>query len=368
MRNPDVHFHMSAIRLFAFGLPFLVLPFFAVFAQTEQQPQVLGRTTVTEVIAPVTVVDHDDRPLDGLSARQFRLFDNGKEQNIKLQTSYTPISLVIAIQANSATEAMLPPVRKVGSMLESVLVGDSGEVAVMAFDHRLRVMQDFTSDLAKLSEAVQKINPGSSSARMIDAVQEASRMLKRRPANRRRVLLLISETRDVASEGRGREALVELQLANVTVYTVNMSRLATTLTAKQQPPRPDPLPPAARSMPSNVPATPNNVAQKTGNQGGSFDAVPLMMEIFRDVKAIFIDNPVEAFTKGTGGREYHFIKQKALEEAITKISEEIHSQYLVTYSPNNAEEGGFHEIKVTVDYPSPHKVRTRPGYWVASRF
>ncbi len=86
--------------------------------------------------------------------------------------------------------------------------------------------------------------------------------------------------------------------------------------------------------------------QATGSEGGSAQFVPLMVEIFKSSKAIFVDNPVEVFTKGTGGTEFSFAKQKGLEEAIAKIGEEIHSQDLISYSPNNKAEGGFHEIEV----------------------
>ena len=40
--------------------------------------------------------------------------------------------------------------------------------------------------------------------------------------------------------------------------------------------------------------------------GGRAEFIPLMVELFKDVKAIFKDNPVEVFTKGTGGTEYSF--------------------------------------------------------------
>ena len=57
-----------------------------------------------------------------------------------------------------------------------------------------------------------------------------------------------------------------------------------------------------------------------------------------------------------------------LEDAIAKIGQEIHSQYLITYTPNNKEEGGWHDIRVTVSGRTDLKVRSRPGYWVASSF
>jgi hypothetical protein len=86
------------------------------------------------------------------------------------------------------------------------------------------------------------------------------------------------------------------------------------------------------------------------------------------VKSIFVDNPVEVFTKGTGGQQFGFVKQRGLEDAIEHIGAELHSQYLISYNPNNKEEGGFHQIKVEVAAERDLKaVRTRPGYWLGAK-
>ena len=77
---------------------------------------------------------------------------------------------------------------------------------------------------------------------------------------------------------------------------------------------------------------------------------------------LFKDNPAELFTKGTGGREFSFYRQRGLEEAIQHIGEELHSQYLISYNPNNKEEGGFHQIQVVVaGRRDVGRVQTRPG-------
>jgi VWFA-related protein len=268
-------------------------------------------------------------------------------------------------------EAVLPQVQKIGSMIQPILIGEQGEAAVLAFDHRMQVLQPFTSDADKITEAIKKLRAGSSVSAVVDAVNQSVLMLRNRPQNRRRVVLLISETRDYGSQGRARETLLGAQIHNVSVYSVNMSRLLTTLTAKAQPPRPSQLPAAAAPLPMNVPRTPTTVMQTYGTEGARAEFIPLMVELFRDVKSVFKDNPVELFTKGTGGGEYSFMRQKGLEDAISAISAELHSQYMVSYTPSNREEGGFHEITVDVTRRIPNgpaKVHVRPGYWVASKF
>ena len=281
--------------------------------QDPGQPATIFRGGVEVVQAPVLVFDRDGNYVDGLQPPQFHLFDNGKEQNINVDVTYQPISLVIVLQANAHVEGILPQVKKIGGLVAPLLIGEQGEAAIIAFDSRIRTLQDFTSDSDKITKAVKDLTAGSSSSRMIDAVGAATRMLRTRPTNRRRIILYIGETRDISSETRLREALMDLQYANIMFYPVDMSRLFSTLSAKPDPGRQDLRPPAMHPMPSGVPATPTTVAQTYGiGGGGRAEFIPLMVELFKDVKAIFKDNPVEAFTKGTGGTEYSFFKQRGL--------------------------------------------------------
>jgi VWFA-related protein len=333
----------------------------------DQQPPTTFRAGTEEVVAPVLVFDRAGGYVNGLRPDQFRLFDNSKEQNIHVDVTFTPISLVVAIQANSHVDKILPQVRRVGNLITPAIIGEQGEAALIAYDSRVRVLQDFTNDPEKITEKIKSLYAGSTSNRMIDAVAEGARMLRSRPQNRRRILLLIGETRDLASESNARQTLIDLQMYNVVLYSVDMSRLISTFSAGPQPGRPDPLPPAMRPLPPGVPATPTTVQQTYGTNTGRAEFIPLMVEIFKDVKAIFKANPVELFTKGTGGTEFSFYRQRGLEEAMQAIGEQLHSQYLVAYNPSNKEEGGFHEISIEVIGHPEYRTQTRPGYWLATK-
>ena len=235
-------------------------------------------------------------------------------------------------------------------------------MAIVGFDHRIQVMQDFTSETTKISEAMQKMTPGSSQHAVIDAVNTSIRMLTKRPKERRRVLLLIAEKRDKGSELRLREALTQAQFANVSIYSLDISTVVAALTDKGMPPRPPSIPPEAQHLPGGYPATPTTIDQNYYN--GNY--VPVLVDIFKAAKSIFVDDTLDVFTRFTGGREYAFLGEKSLEKAVSGISEELHSQYLLSYQPNNQAEGGFHDIRVVVNRPGL-EVRTRPGYWVAAR-
>ena len=317
-------------------------------------------TTTTVVVAPTTVLDKHGDYVDGLQPSDFTLYDNGKVQKISADVSFEPISLVLAVQASYSLNDILPKIQKVGNEVNDLIVGAGGEMAVLAFDHRIQTLQPFTDDGAKVSAAMKRLSTGGSSHRMIDAVEESVRMLKRRPSDRRRIIVLISEKRDSGSEARLRETLTQAELQAITIYSIDISHLAVLATGQAMPPRPDPIPATAQHLPAGGPQTPTTMDQL--HNTGSF--IPMFVEIFKGVKSIFVDDHADVFTRYTGGKEFSFLSQKSLERAVSALGQEIHHQYLLSYSPNNVAEGGFHEIRVDVNRPGL-EIRTRPGYWKA---
>src|SRR5271157_1564134 len=319
---------------------------------------------VTNILVPAKVFGADKNFLTGVRSDQFHLSDNGREQRIRVDESLIPISMVIAIQSNSEVDQILPKVNRIGNMIAPMLLGDRGEASVIAFDSRIRTMQDFTSDPDLITEAVKRIHSGSLSSRLVDAVDAAEHMLRARPAEHQKIILLIGETRDEGSLNRGLETLDYVQADNVTVYLVTMSRVLGKLTAPPLEPRPNPLPPAMYPMPAGVPATPNTVMQTYGTDGARAEFVPLLTEIFKDLKSLIRTPAADMFTMGTGGSKFDFYRGKGLEEAIQQMGAELHLQYMLSYSPNNKEERGWHDIKVEVSGHGDARVRTRPGYWM----
>jgi VWFA-related protein len=331
-------------------------------APISTRDDVIFGTSTTIVIAPTTVRDRNGEFVNGLQLQDFELYDNNKLQKVNADVRDEPLSLVVAVQRSSNLTELLPKIQRVGTELNQLVAGQDGEIAVVGFDHRIQVMQDFTKEGTKVSEAMQKMTPGSSSHAVVDAVSQSVRMLTHRPPDRRRVLLLIAEKRDRGSELRLREALEQTQFANVSVYSLDISTVVAALTDKGMPPRPPSIPAEAQHLPGGGTSTPTTMEQNYYN--GNY--VPVFVDIFKAVKSVFVDDTLDVFTRFTGGREYSFIGEKSLDKAISGISEELHSQYLLSYSPNNQKEGGFHEIKVVVNRPQL-EVRTRPGYWVAAR-
>jgi VWFA-related protein len=136
------------------------------------------RTQTNVVIVPTTVRDRNGEVVNGLQLQDFELYDNNKLQKITADVREEPISLVVAVQRSSNITEILPKIQKIGSMLNQLLAGQDGEVAVIGFDHRILVMQEFTNESEKLSEAMKKMTPGSAEHGVVDAVDASIRMLK----------------------------------------------------------------------------------------------------------------------------------------------------------------------------------------------
>jgi VWFA-related protein len=320
--------------------------------------------TVRYVLVPTTVLDPDGHGyVNGLSANDFEVFDNDKPQKVTAEYTEQPLSVVLAVQANSEIEPMLSKLKKTGVLLQGLVTGTNGDVAVLAFDHRLQHLQDFTSDPQKLDDAMQKLTAGSNSAALIDAVLESDRMLKRHdPRNvRRRVILLLSRNIDKGSQAHLQETVRDMQFDNVIIYCVDISRFLSSVLKKPDYPRPanGGIPPEALPTIAGSQGPRTQTSQVQEADGNAFNGVPPLLRTIHD---LFKRSPAEAFAYFTGGRVYGFATERALETAISDIGADLNSQYLLSYAPNNKDEPGFHTIRVTVDRPGL-RIRTRPGYW-----
>jgi VWFA-related protein len=342
--------------------------FFAVLCATgillAQAPQDDSKpitVTVHNVPVPVSVLDLKGNSVPGLTPFDFRLFDNGKGQKITEDLAQHPLSVVVVIQANRDVEKILPQIMKQASALESLVLGADGEVAVLAFDHRMQELTAFTSDESQIDIAFKKLKPGSYTAALNDATLKAVGMLKNRPTDRRRVILQIAENRDKGSSSHPREVLTEAEMNNVVIYSMNVSQLLAALTSTAQPNRPDPRPPGGSWVAPGVTSTATTESQM--NMG---NWVPALKDVFDAAKGVFVKDPLDVYTQYTGGRQCGFKSDKALANCVAQIGEELHSQYLLSYTPTNIADAGFHRIVVEVLKPG-YKVRARDGYWIAGR-
>jgi Ca-activated chloride channel family protein len=323
------------------------------------------RTTLNLVTAPVTVIGRDKQYVAGLEKDQFHVYDNDQEQKIVgFDVSFLPMSMVVCVETSGRIEGLMQQVRKTGIVFTDMVLGaqPDSEAALITFDSRVQVAQEFTKDHDKLIDAMnKKIKPGADGTRMADAVMDAVRMLRSRPQDHRKVIVLVSENRNNGSEVRLGEALRDSQLYDILIYPIRLSTAKGKLTHPAEekrsafPPGVSPMP-----MPPGVVYTPNTQAQ---NHVEVVNTLPYIVEAVRGVKNLIFNDPMQLLSQGTGGKQIGTYTESGLEDAISDVGEELRSQYLLSYRPNNLNTGGFHTIRVEVAVEGL-KVRTRPGYWL----
>jgi VWFA-related protein len=303
---------------------------------TAQEP--IARVPVRLVIAPTSVTDQHGKFINGLAETDFALFDNDVPQKIHEDADFLPISLVVAIQNNHQVGAILPKIHELGPLLGSLVVGEGSEAAILTFHKYVETIQSFTGDPGRLTQSLHRVECHYDTNHLIDATLEGIHLLKNRPPGRRRILLLISEKRDLGSESKLRDIIEEAELNNVLIYSMNISRAH-----------------AVRQIFLPTDGSPKWTAF-------TLDIIALIKEIYSGVKNMATEEPLSVLTRYTGGREYSFFKEHSFEQALGAIGEEIHGQYLLSYSPSNVDQGGYHSIRVALNRPEL-TVRSRPGYY-----
>jgi VWFA-related protein len=325
----------------------------ALLALLLAQDEAVIRSTVVNVQVPVTVLDKKGRHVPGLTADDFTLYDEGQRQVIQVDDVTAPISLVVAVQSNSNARDVLTTVRRASSLLFPLVAGDTGEIAVLAFDHRVEVLTPFTSKATELEAAFSHLKSGGGPHHLDDAAIEGIRLLHTRAKDRKKILLLIGEGFDKGSSVTTQDVLTQAELNGVLIYTAKMrpANPETPMKAK------NPVPPEARG-----PAPMGTVRTMTTDvQGGGYGpSVNDAVNVFRGLMA---ENTLSAYAQFTGARAQNFSNQKSLEDAINAIGKEVHNQYMITFAPQSAA-GGYHELTVQVANTTL-RVRARRAYWLA---
>lgn len=322
------------------------------------------RVKVDLVTTPVTVRDSSGEMVMNLGPRDFRIFDNGVEQRIEhFDLGGDPLSFVLLFETSSRIQALLPAVRKSAILFTQTVIGPNGEAAVMGFNDSVDRLLPFSANADLIEKTIARLPQGTSGARLYDAMSEAVGLLRNRPTNRRRVLVVVSEAADTGSEDKLGEVLREAQLANITIYSVGLSSTAAELRGPAKsgappaitPPGTFPLPPQP-----GTPQTPTTEQQRYGN----IDLLAAAIWVVEHAANAARENSLEVAAVATGGMNVATFRERSIEKAVDEIGGELHAQYTLTYRPTGADPVGYHEIKVQVTRPGL-KVRARPGYYLA---
>ncbi len=280
---------------------------------------------------PTLVTDGEGNALHGLSAADFYIMDNGVEQTVKLDSTLTsaPVSMVVVIDQGRGAGKMLDKVRRAGSMIDPIVGDGKGKVALVGFDSKVKLLSDFTSDTDDISAALKQVKLGDTGAAILDAIRYSSRLLARCPKTDRKVILLMSETKDSGSVTTESEVLREIEAGNTMVYSIAYSSVADSLFGE----------------PTNTQSSVN------------------LLTVFSSIVKATRENVAKTLAQLSGGEYLSFGNARVFEDRVANISNHFFNQYLLSFQPKKPDPGQ-HSIQVGLRHPAAVNIYARSGYWV----
>jgi hypothetical protein len=344
----------------------------------QTPPAVLSKLTarVTLVTTPVTVRDSRGAMIHDLDQQDFLVTDNGVAQKIiHFEVGGDPLSIVIVVETSTRVDSIVPQLRKLGILFTQQVMGPEAEAAVIGFDDSLHRLQGFTRNHDSVESVFAGLKTTDSGHRLFDAMAEGVALLSDRrkptaenPAPGRRILLVLSEALDSGSETKLGEVLRQAQLQNITIFSIGLSTIRGELLSKPRDNAPVPIAPPGISTIPGPPGT-VNVPPAGGPGGGGIDLIALAQVIVQQAKSAETKRALELAAVATGGSYYSTFKGRSVEAALDEIGGELHSQYMLSYSPSRSDDGndfGYHQISVTLasEKAPGKKISCRPGYYI----
>ena len=306
----------------------------------QEQPTFLSQSNV--VLVPALVRDKTGNIVYDLKKGDFVVEDDGAPQQVHLDEAAEsdPVALVIAIQVGRRADFELPRMHGLSAMLDPVFSQSGSKVALVAFDSQVHGIENFTGNEDVISHELAGLEPGDGGAAILDAIDYSVKLLDSVPKNHKRVLLLISETRDHGSQAGVPDVIKAIGNSNAVVFALAFS-----------------------------PSKSNVLDTLKGNN--NWDLHPETTEVHNDpnLLAPFImaaeamrKNTAKAVAGQSGGENEMFDSAKGFDARINEFSNHLHSRYLLSFQPIQPH-AGLHQLTVKVKAPTGALVLARSSYW-----
>jgi Ca-activated chloride channel homolog len=265
----------------------------------------------------LNVVDAKGTPVGGFEKQDFQIFENGNPQKIAVfdREASSPLSIVLAIDASMTVVTSERLEREAAKRFVRATVREQDEIDLMDFSDNVREIVPFTNQARRIEQGLSQLQRGDETA-LYNAIYLASQRLGTTSpaANRRRVLVVISDGGDSVEHGEKYEdAIEQAQRAGAIIYSIII-----------------------------VP-----IASDAGRNTGGEHALIQMSE-------------------DTGGKYYYVEDPADLVPAFQHVSEDLRTQYLLGYYAPQDGDTAFRRIRVKLADPSReemYSLRYRTGYY-----
>jgi Ca-activated chloride channel family protein len=271
------------------------------------------RKDVDEVLLHASVVDDKQHIVTDLDKNDFSVFEDGKPQTIvSFHHEDIPVAMGIVIDNSGSMREKRSKVNQAAlNLVRSSNPQD--EVFVVNFNDEYYLDQDFTNDLLKLKEALEKIDAKGGTALYEAVVASAENF--RYAKLERKVLFVVTDGEDNASRETLEQAVKQLQ----------------------------------------------------GENGPSVYAIGILGDEEHPKRA---RRALEIIAQRTGGIAFFPTTLDQVDEISRQVAHDIRNQYTIGYKPTNPRSsGGFRAIRIEARAKGHTKlvVRTKSGYYAGTQ-
>ena len=262
----------------------------------------------------VTVTDNRGAPVGSLSKEDFSLAEDGKEQKIAVfdRQSELPLSIITAVDTSGSTKKDLKLELESARRFAHAILRPVDAMALYQFSEVVKETVPFTANVNRIDEGIARIHGGGATA-LYDAICLGSEAMEGRHG--RKVMVIITDGGDTASQNKYGDALRAAQQAEAIVYSIIV--------------------------------------------------VPIEASAGRDTGG---EHALIQISNDTGGKYFYATSLPQLDEAFRKISEELRTQYLLAYYPSKRfSDSDFRriDIKLSATASSTFRASYRTGYYTS---
>jgi Ca-activated chloride channel homolog len=264
---------------------------------------------VDEVLLHATVVDDKQRMVTNLDKGAFTVLEDGRPQDIiSFRHEDIPVAMGIVIDNSGSMREKRDRVNKAAINLVKAS-NPQDEVFIVNFNDEYYLDQDFTANLSKLREALEKVDTRGGTA-LYDAVVASADHLKKNGKLDKKVLFVVTDGEDNESQESLEQAIHRLQEeSGPTVYAIGL---------------------------------------------------------LGDEKQRRARKALQFMAEKTGGLAFFPRTLDQVDEISRQVAHDIRNQYTIGYKPTNPKaSGGYRAIKVDAKAKGYGKltVRTKSGYY-----
>lgn len=277
------------------------------FAQQEEPATFTSDTRL--VVLHASVMDKNGKLLNKLPKESFRVQENGIDQQIReFKREDIAVSMGLIIDNSGSMRDKRQKVEAASLALVKAS-NPNDEVLIVNFNDDAFLDVPFTNDHKKLEEGLTRIDSRGGTA-MRDALSMSIDEVKEKGKKYKKVLLVVTDGNDNTSQITLEKLIEKAHRAEVLVYCIGL------LNEEER------------------------------------------REALKAKKAL------NALANASGGLAFFPKDLAEVEKIALEVAYEIRNQFMISYTPaNQALDGSFRQIKVSVNAPGRPSVRTRSGYY-----